>query len=195
MSALIFIAFWGAIAYFVFYRRFIRRSKRTTTPGQKFELTPATAAGIAGVISVIPGLWILRVEGWTDSWSMNLNTGQTTESSTFGSQLGKAAVYFVIGAALLYAAKVMAERQTRWPLSIQQQIDRLGLAHGAAQPSPTPHGFVGNESQHGSQFHSPPGWPVPPQGWTPPNGWTPDPAWPPAPPGWQFWSYGGANTD
>jgi hypothetical protein len=36
-------------------------------------------------------------------------------------------------------------------------------------------------------FNSPPGWPVPPDGWTPPDGWVPDASWPPAPPGWNFW--------
>lgn len=36
-------------------------------------------------------------------------------------------------------------------------------------------------------FNSPPGWPVPPEGWTPPPGWNPDPSWPKPPPGWQLW--------
>lgn len=40
----------------------------------------------------------------------------------------------------------------------------------------------------GFVFNTPPGWPVPPQGWTPPDGWAPDPSWPPAPPGWNFWA-------
>lgn len=37
------------------------------------------------------------------------------------------------------------------------------------------------------RFNSPPGWPVPPDGWKPPQGWQPDPSWPPAPQGWEFW--------
>ena len=36
-------------------------------------------------------------------------------------------------------------------------------------------------------FNSPPGWPMPPQGWEPPPGWAPDPSWPLAPPEWVFW--------
>lgn len=40
----------------------------------------------------------------------------------------------------------------------------------------------------GFVFNTPPGWPVPPEGWEPPEGWVPDPAWPPAPAGWNFWA-------
>ena len=37
------------------------------------------------------------------------------------------------------------------------------------------------------RFNSPPGWPVPPEGWTPPEGWQPDPSWPAPPADWNFW--------
>lgn len=37
------------------------------------------------------------------------------------------------------------------------------------------------------RFNTPPGWPLPPEGWVPEEGWLPDPSWPPAPPGWNFW--------
>jgi hypothetical protein len=40
------------------------------------------------------------------------------------------------------------------------------------------------------KFSSPPGWPVPPEGWSPPAGWQPQPDWPPAPEGWSFWTDG-----
>ncbi|GAB4058783.1 hypothetical protein [Catellatospora paridis] len=45
----------------------------------------------------------------------------------------------------------------------------------------------------GWKYHSPPGWPEPPEDWTPPAGWRPDPAWPPAPDDWQFWVSDGAD--
>ncbi|MEU7824502.1 hypothetical protein [Catellatospora sp. NPDC049133] len=45
----------------------------------------------------------------------------------------------------------------------------------------------------GWKYHSPPGWPTPPEDWTPPAGWRPDPAWPPAPEDWQFWVSDGAD--
>ncbi|GAA1387531.1 hypothetical protein GCM10009661_74300 [Catellatospora chokoriensis] len=45
----------------------------------------------------------------------------------------------------------------------------------------------------GWKYHSPPGWPAPPEDWTPPAGWRPDPAWPPAPDDWQFWVSDGAD--
>ncbi|WP_166388412.1 hypothetical protein [Catellatospora methionotrophica] len=45
----------------------------------------------------------------------------------------------------------------------------------------------------GWKYHSPPGWPEPPEDWTPPAGWRPDPAWPSAPEGWQFWVSDGAD--
>ncbi|WP_144125783.1 hypothetical protein [Catellatospora sichuanensis] len=45
----------------------------------------------------------------------------------------------------------------------------------------------------GWKYHSPPGWPEPPEDWTPPTGWRPDPAWPPAPDDWQFWVSDGAD--
>ncbi len=37
------------------------------------------------------------------------------------------------------------------------------------------------------KFNTPPGWPVPPDGWQPPPGWRPDPSWPAAPADWNFW--------
>jgi hypothetical protein len=126
MSMLIFLVFWGAIAFY-FYRRFKRQWARNHSPGEKFQLAPATAAGIVGLLALIPGLWILRVEGWRETWSTNLATGETTTTSTFWDQFSRAAVYFAIGGALMYASKVMAERQTPWPSPIQQQLVRLGL--------------------------------------------------------------------
>lgn len=39
-------------------------------------------------------------------------------------------------------------------------------------------------------FHTPPGWPDPPEGYLPWHGWRPDPSWPPAPPGFQFYRDG-----
>ncbi|WP_155370520.1 hypothetical protein [Catellatospora vulcania] len=45
----------------------------------------------------------------------------------------------------------------------------------------------------GWKYHSPPGWPTPPEDWTPPAGWRPDPAWPAAPDDWQFWVADGAD--
>lgn len=45
----------------------------------------------------------------------------------------------------------------------------------------------------GWKYHSPPGWPAPPEDWTPPPGWRPDASWPPAPDGWQFWISDGAD--
>ncbi|BCJ73987.1 hypothetical protein CS0771_35310 [Catellatospora sp. IY07-71] len=45
----------------------------------------------------------------------------------------------------------------------------------------------------GWKYHSPPGWPAPPEDWTPPPGWRPDPSWPQAPDDWQFWVPDGAD--
>jgi hypothetical protein len=58
--------------------------------------------------------------------------------------------------------------------------------HGStpAPPSTSPLTSIGRGEM---RFNSPPGWPVPPDGWTPTPEWRPDPSWPPAPPGWQFW--------
>jgi hypothetical protein len=191
MSMLIFLVFWGAIAFY-FYRRFKRQWARNHSPGEKFQLAPATAAGIVGLLALIPGLWILRVEGWRETWSTNLATGETTTTSTFWDQFSRAAVYFAIGGALMYASKVMAERQTPWPSPIQQQLVRLGLL---PYSDPYPSAPARRQASSESQFHAPPGWPVPPHGWTPTHQWRPDPTWPPAPPGWQFWPHEPRSAD
>ncbi|MDH6243492.1 hypothetical protein [Mycobacterium sp. OTB74] len=188
MGVLIGVAFWAGIGY-LFYRRFKRQWNRNRTPGQKFELAPASAVAILGVIAIIPGLWILRVEGWTETWSTNLRTGQTTTTSTAGSQFAKAAIYFAIGFGLMFAAKMLAQRQVPWPPAILEQFERLGLiSPKPANPTPTASGPSAAGAQGLPQFNTPPGWPTQPHGWTPPQGWAPDPAWPPAPEGWQFWS-------
>ncbi|MCA2272423.1 hypothetical protein JF780_07720 [Mycobacterium intracellulare] len=195
MGVLIALVFWAVVAYLV-YRRFKRQWNRTSSSRQKSQLMPANVAGIVGVLLFLPGFWILRVEGWKETLSTNLATGETSTTSTFWSQFGRAAVYFAIGGALVFASKVLAAKQTPWPPAVQQQIERLGLMPpDAALSSSAPNGDVGRGAQGGSQFHSPPGWPVPPEGWSPSKEWSPDPAWPPAPPGWQFWSYGPGKAD
>jgi hypothetical protein len=99
-------------------------------------------------------------------------------------------VFFVIGAALILAAKAMAKRHTSWPPALLQQMQQRGLASpGAHHPFPSSSAASGSQGSQGfSRFNSPPGWPVPPPDWTPSPDWVPDPSWPPAPPGWQFWS-------
>ena len=37
------------------------------------------------------------------------------------------------------------------------------------------------------QWHPPPGWPTPPQGWSPSPGWRPDSSWPKPPDDWEWW--------
>ncbi|BCZ21355.1 hypothetical protein MTY59_12100 [Mycobacterium senriense] len=149
---------------------------------------PANAAAILGVLAMIPGFWILRVEGWKETLSIDIATGHTSSTSTFSSQLARAAVYFVIGAALLLVAKVLADKQTPWPPAVQQLMERLGLApYSSRSPSPMANGIL-SERPHGlRRFNTPPNWPPTPAGWAPGPGWEPDPSWPPAPPGWQFW--------
>jgi membrane protease YdiL (CAAX protease family) len=42
-------------------------------------------------------------------------------------------------------------------------------------------------TEPGWRWHTPPGWPEPPEGWKPGPGWQPAREWPQPPPGWQFW--------
>lgn len=187
MGVLIGIGIWALVAYLV-YKLFRRTMTRNRPAGQKFELTPATAAAILGMLVFIPGLWILEVEGWQETMSIDIDTGQTSTTSTFGSQLARAAVYFAIGAALLFAARILAEKQTSWPPSVQQLM---------RQPRPTPRSSpnvspptndpFNRSAPVTARFNPPPNWPPPPPGWSPDPSWKPDPSWPPAPPGWQFW--------
>lgn len=185
------------IALFFGYRRFRSNwqwNRSTDTDGQKIQLAPANVAGIMAVLLVIPGFWVLSVEGWEETTTFDLQTGERTTSSTFGSQFAHAMVYFVLAGALLFAAKIMADKGVTWPPAIQQPLQRFGLVPPvvAASPPVTDAGAVA-QPQAEEQFLVPPGWPVPPAGWTPPEGWTPDPEWPPAPDGWQFWSHGPAG--
>jgi len=171
----------------------LQRMKRTQTEiaGQKFEWSPANVVAILPVLTLIPGLWILRVVGWTETQTIDLQTGDVSTSSTFGSQFAKAMVFFVIGAALILASKVMAKRKTAWPPAVLTQIQQGALsAPGGGVRYSIPSTSAVGGPQGSSQFNSPPGWPAPPPGWTPSPDWVPDPSWPPAPPGWQFWSTG-----
>lgn len=186
MGIILFIAFLAVVGWIAYLRM---KRAQTQMVGQKFEWSPSNALTILGVLMLIPGFWILRVVGWTETRTTDLVTGETTTESTFGTQFAKALVFFVIGAALIFAAKVMAKKQTGWPPAVRREMDRLGLTppRSGAQYPHSPSSAVA-QSQGSSRFNSPPGWPVPPPGWTPSPDWSPDASWPPAPPGWQFWS-------
>lgn len=187
MGALIGIGIWALVA-FVVYKRFKRTMTRSRRAGQKFELMPANAAAILGMLAFIPGLWILKVEGWTERFSIDIATGHTSSTSTLGSQLARAAAWFAVGAVLLFTARTLGQKQTRWPPAVQQLIERLGLAaRRAPNPSPRANAPVSDSVSRPLRFNPPPTWPATPPGWTPSPDWEPDPAWPPAPPGWQFW--------
>lgn len=186
-----------AVGLFFGYRRFRSNLQWNRSPdagGQKLHLAPANVAAIVAVSLMIPGFWVLSVEGWQETTTFDLQTGQRTTSSTFGSQFAHAMVYFALAGALLFAAKVLRDKKIDWPPAIQEPLQRLGLIPPCVSKS-VPTGNVGTESepQTQTQFQVPPGWPIPPPGWTPPEDWTPDPEWPPAPDGWQFWTHGPAG--
>jgi hypothetical protein len=182
-----------AIGLYIAYRR-IRSSwqwnRSPDAAGQKLQLAPANVTAIIAILLVIPGFWVLSVEGWKETTTFDLQTGQETTSSTFGSQFAHAMVYFALAGALLFAAKIMRDKRIEWPPTIQQPLQRSGLVPPVVS-HPAPAGSIDavGEPQAQAHFLVPPGWPVPPPGWTPPEGWTPDPEWPPAPEGWQFWSH------
>lgn len=80
MGALFGIGICALVAYVV-YKRFKRTMTRSRPAGQKFELMPANAAAILGVLAFIPGFWILRVEGWKETLSIDIATGHTSSTS------------------------------------------------------------------------------------------------------------------
>jgi hypothetical protein len=123
---------------------------------KKWELTPASVAAVLGVLFFIPALWMLRVEGWTDTTTIDLTTGQTSESSTFGSQFAKAVVFFLIAAAFLFAAKVMAAKRAPWPPAVHQLLEQVGLVSPWGAPPP-------------ASYPAPPNWPAPPPPPPPPR--------------------------
>lgn len=181
-----------AIGLYIGYRRFKSNRQWNSSPdgsSQKLQLTPPNVTAIIALLFVIPGFWVMSVEGWQETTTFDLETGERTTSSTFGSQFAHAMMYFAIAGALLLAAKFIRDKRIEWPPAIQQPMQRLGLVpQTVAHPAPIGNVTTVSEPQTASQFQVPPGWPVPPAGWTPPQDWTPDPQWPPAPDGWQFWT-------
>jgi hypothetical protein len=142
---------------------------------KKWELTPASVAAVLGMVFFLPALWVLRVEGWKDTTTIDLATGQTSESSTFGSQFAKAVVFFLIAMAFLFAAKVMAAKRAPWPPAVHQLLEQVGLV----SPPPPPWGAPPPGS-----YPQPPSWPAPPPQWggPPPGSYPQPPSWPAPPP-------------